>query len=62
MFYQTNLTQAAKIPPPPAATEWCSPLLCDVICSERSAFHHVAAGEGVMGVQSAYFVPGDLDH
>jgi len=50
MSYQT---QTACKPPKshPTATEWCRPLLRDVICSERVPFRRC---QGVIGVHSVF--------
>jgi len=53
-----DCTLSAEISPPPAATEWFRLLVRDVICSERVPFR--LYGE-VIGVHSAFVVPGDLD-
>ena len=57
MFYQTNHMQAADISPPPAAMEWSSLLLHDIICSKCVPFCHCRWG-GDRNAQ-CIFVPGD---
>jgi len=56
-FSNMNNMQAAKITP--ATREWSCLLLSDIVCSERITMHHAA--KRMMGVHSAFLVPGDLD-
>ena len=59
MFKQTHTTRKlSKSPAPPAATKWLRPLLLYAVCSERIPY---ISYQGVTGVLSTFFVPGDLD-
>jgi len=56
MFYQTNHMFAAEITPPQQRQN--GPVCCCITSFAATTFHSVTAA-GVMGVNSAFFVPGD---